>query len=480
MSFNWNKGNGYTLKSGIVIIEPSSILRGNVCRIAVGGYATQAEVTAIDASAEIGSRDYPYKDYTTYKAAIGTHGNYDAIIYEGNYTDENLGTLANYRIYADTNAGGVKCSGSGIYPFCSVANDGATIKSYANFFDLWFKNYTKVANYGGCADCIIDCLTFSQTSNSYCDGCLLLGDVYIWNANASKNNYVYNCSVTDIGAGDEKTIYHNAIINIASITNINSSTVVIWGGIITVGANTYDVSAAIGLGKSEATIQSEIGTMFGVSFIARIIEPPIINGAKGNFNFDIENYPTETENIIAIIGNSNYAKRGLKLEWNETEADSDYIYSATSPHYSASDGFSGLTCQNVDTDGQVTTSSNDAVWVSKIFTLSEAVSLSNFIQTGKLNGLDLEFDECYFRGVSQSGQDVEDYFNSTGYTCSYSGGVFTCDLPRFKMNWDSRCNKENNSAFGLIENGSYDLDGVNDEFWAGVIEFQLIFVKRGV
>lgn len=475
----WNYKHNTTLPNNVVVDANDNNLRGNVCYIdATNGYANQAAVTAVNPAAEVGSANYPYNSFTNYKADIGTHGIYISIIAKGVYSDENLGVLTNYCIVGDEKWN-VKFIGSGINAFCSSI--GNTASNYGVWY-CYFHRYTFISSYAEqrILNSIIDCPLKTAGNSSDIHNNIILGNrTTTQYSTFDEGNIYFNNSVTINFWGFTKTICYNVTLTCDTITIINNSTNIFWLGTITVGGNSYDIAAAIGLGKSEATIQSEIGTLFGVTFVGRILNPRFINTAKGNFAGDWINYPTETGVIFAIVTSSSAYRKGIKCEWDAVLATSDYIFSASSPHYSALDGFNGLICRNLNADGSIVNTAYDTVAVSKIITLPLVAVLDFLLQFGTFGAGALEWDELYVRAVA-SGAVEDEYSITSGYEASYTANVFTCDWPRFYLNREQKCNKVGDKALGSIDKGAYNLDEARSIFKTGAIEFQFILVKRGV
>jgi hypothetical protein len=480
----WNYKHNTTLPNGTIINAPDDTLRGNVCYIAKNGYINQAAVSAVNASAQIGSADFPYLSFTIYKADIATHSIYSSVIGKGEYTDQNLGDLTNYDLTSDEKYA-AKFQGNGSAVFATRVGSslvGGVITKSFNY--LWVTGYA-VANgiRYNFLNCIIDFIHAPESHHTM-KRCVFLADIQYYNTGDFYFNgalfYNVNADISGNNVVVENAIFFNTVTKASSIARLNKNTNIFWNGSIQVGASTYDISAAISAGKTEATIQTEIGTLFSVTFQGRIINPHFINAAKGNLNMDYINYATDVAKILtAQVSYPNVAKRGVKCEWDAVLATSDFIFSASSPHYSALDGFNGLICRNLNADGSIVNTAYDTVAVSKIITLPLVAVLDFLLQFGTFGAGALEWDELYVRAVA-SGAVEDEYSIASGYKASYTANVFTCDWPRFYLNREQKCNKVGDKALGSIDKGAYNLDEARSIFKTGAIEFQFILVKRGV
>ena len=482
MIYKWNYKHNIALPSGQIVNCPDSKLRGNVCYIAKWGYANQAAVDLVDPTAQIGSLDYPFNSFTNYKATIATHLIYLSVIDKGVYEEGGFEDLSLYTIVGDSLHNAI-FQGNGAQTFATyIGNPGGRNGVYR----LRFKNYTSIKSaYSPISMYFCFCESrvyqYGNTTNAYIQNCIILADFSEVGGN-EKQNYYFNNNVSfgiTVNEAVYGAIFYNSAITLPSINIINHNSIVIYNGSITVGANTYDLSMAIALDKDEGTIQSEIGTLFGVTFVGRIINPHPINAAKGNFNMDYINYASDVNTILTAQSSyPNVVKKGIKLEWNNTISNSDFIFDETHPNFSVNDGFGGLKCYNLNQDGTIIDVNLDVIAVSKIYTLSEMLSLYFASQFGKIGAGYYDFDEIYVRAVLTG--NVKDTYNNANYNISYSTGVASCDLPRMFFNREQKVNKIGDMGLGNIDLGNYDINEARNIFRLSALEFQFIFIKRGV
>jgi hypothetical protein len=263
------------------------------------------------------------------------------------------------------------------------------------------------------------------------------------------------------------------------------------GSIKTASQVAYSIDTAIALGKTEAQIIAEIEAYFDVEYPGtaphsftnlRIAVPgesalPYLNKTNGNYLFDVNNPLSKT------LYDAGYGVGiGGSCEWSTTEANSDFVNSVTSPHYTTDDGFAGeLYSRNVDSDGDITNAAKDAAWVTKEYdfsTMIRNVKQINF--SGLLNELNIgdQADlEVYI--ASSINTPLKNVFNSSAYTFSYDGTDLTIDFPRMNFgDAQQEINRLSDVIINQIEKGSYNKDTGRILFSNSANYFRFIFVKR--
>lgn len=485
-TYIWNYDNGTTLRSSTTVSYPATNLRGNVVYVhATEGYADQAAVnteTGSDGS-EIGSYNYPYNSILSAIGDYGTHGLLHYIT-RGDFAESAFSpSVSGMAIYSDEK---YKTKFTGTGNLLSVGGD-----RYVRFYDVWISaTYSNICSAGVLfVDySIIESPKLAGTGYARLTGNIITASLGSGQSTALLYNIIYNSAVvmsSNTGYSSNYNIIINCDTTIASLSyNLYN---VYWLGSITYSGNTYDLDTDIGTGETEATMIANCNTALSTSFSTSdigFLVANFINTAKGNFLLDFLNYGSAVTALLTRLnsfssGASSYFPRGVKLEWDTTEANSDYIFSSSSPLYSTDDGFNGLECQNLNADGSIINTANDTVAVSKIIDLSSQEVLDFLNQFGTFGAGMFDFDELYVRAVLTG--NVEDVFNTAnGYTANYIADVWSSNLPRMILNREQKVNKVGDISLGKIDLGTFNLNEARNIYKVTASQFQFIAVKKGV
>lgn len=322
------------------------------------------------------------------------------------------------------------------------------------------------------------------------NNCLLLTNSY-----ASLYNNNVHISINKLST---KGLHYNCVPPTqTSATGFYNN--VFWLGTLNLNALTSDLNTICPLigtiypteNDAIAKVETDLGlaanTLKNNGF--RLLNPHFINMSKGNFNIDFLNY--DCTEILALRDSWDWIiNRGVRCEYPLDFVGAVGAGFGEEPNLS--DGFGGaLYSRNINSSGVITNTAYDTVLVSKKYVLPQAYTLENINFFDKLISTAFELNatendgtdtpNCYtFYLIGVKTGTLESVFNSSNNTFSYSTGVLTCDFPRFMWNRSTQLNKDDNTIYGQIENGTFDLDYMRNIFKAGVKEFRIIAVKKGV
>jgi hypothetical protein len=292
-------------------------------------------------------------------------------------------------------------------------------------------------------------------------------------------------------------LFYNCVRTITTLSYLYSG--VYWLGTLNYNSLTSDLNTICPLigttypteNDAIAKVETDLGlaanTLKNNGF--RLLNPHFINIAKGNFNIDWLNYDCTA--ILTFRDSWDWIiNRGVRNEYPLDFVGAVGAGFGEEPNLA--DGFGGeLYSRNINSSGAITNTAYDTVLVSKKYTLPQAYTLENVNFFDKLlstafagltatENTGTDTPNCYtYYLIGVKTGTLESVFNSTNNTFSYSG-VLTCDFPRFMWNRSTQLNKDDNTIYGQIENGTYDLNYMRNIYNAGVKEFRLIAVKKGV
>ncbi len=518
MAYTWyyQDGDNVPTPDGVSVIVKSQAndnLRGNIIHIDPLNGITIAGHPNNPGVEENGSPNFPYKDIQEYITDYGTLYTIDYLLiaptviinrsttYTSNPTNMMMVADRKYVIFNNTGVASLKLFNEDLQPGVEAGFVGCIIQN----FDGGLCEAGASERICKLFDCKVIGSVYSDVivQKSYAEP-IVNNSVYIGKnvetsfRNLPDHSIVINCTLrvsntagsvaskyTYIGANNPIFV-NDSIIIIEDFTDLSCY---FDGGSITVGAQPiYNIDTAVATMKTEAQIIADIEALFDAEYGGthtfsnlRIVDSttplPFVNKAKGNYLFDVNDSGAQ-----ALYDSGYGIGVGYGLDYDTTEANSNFVNSVTSPHYTTGDGFLGfLYCRNINADGSVDNASNDSVWVSEKTTMP----FSNLEQTnfnGLLNALDIGDQndlELYF-AISVGG-NLEDVFNSTDYTFSYGGGALTIDFPRFNFgDTQQQVNKLNDLITNEIEKGSYNKDTGDILYSNSGVQFRIIIVKRGV
>ena len=308
-------------------------------------------------------------------------------------------------------------------------------------------------------------------------------------------NHVFISQTVGSTSADILSLFYNCVVSRTVESYMYDRT--FWLGTLNYNGLTSDLGTicpligttyateADAIAKVETDLALTAGDLAGNGF--RLLNPHFINSAKGNFNIDFENYDC-TEILAIRDANEWIINRGVRCEF-----PTDFVGGAGFGHSpDTGDGFSGeLYSRNINSSGAITDAGDDMVLVSKKYTLSVPMTLENINYFDKLITSALELSATvndgtdtpnlytfYLIGVPFGSLETD--WNNGRNSFSYSAGVLTTDFPIFILNRETELNKVGNSIFGKIDNGTFDLDEARNIFEAGLKQFRIIAVKKGV
>ena len=457
MANKWNYRHGDILPNGLVINAPNDNVVGNVV------YVDQNNPNASDSAPNAGCANVP---------RITINDSVTLIVADGTYNTNISGWLFHTVI-----------ANNKLKVRLITAPEIAENQIFFNIVIDFVKVSSEV---GSCryVGCILNKKTTSSTSST--SNLILKTNTIpsqksvLISVNAlSTNGLHYNCvpPTQTSATGFYNKVFWLGTLNLNTYTSdLNTICAQIDAGTITENQGIAQVETDLGLA---------VNTLKNNGF--RLLNPHFINIAKGNFNIDFLNYDCTA--ILALRDSWGWIiNRGVRCEY-----PTDFVgASGFGETPNAADGFNGaLYSRNIDAAGAITNTAYDTVLVSKKYVLPTAYTLENINFFDKLISTEFKLNatendgtdtpNCYtyyFIGVKAG--VLESVFNSTNNTFSYNAGVLTCDFPRFMWNHTTQLNKDDNTIYGQIENGTFDLDYMRNIFKAGVKEFRLIAVKKGV
>lgn len=472
MANKWNYRHGVILpnmyQAPSVVVAPDDNIVGNV------RYIDCNHPNASDTAVNRGCANVPYKTYEKFKqdSASSIVGIFARGVYQitTNTGGEN--------ILAD-NLLSVEFKGSGVQTFATRDYIGIIISSVYLMGILGTVSITK-----SIVNTDINLTTGINVYNSLVlknSGMSTNKCVHISNNALSANGLHYNCVPPTQTAA---SAFYNKVF---------------WLGTLNLNALTSDLNTICPLigttypteNDAIAKVETDLGltanTLKNNGF--RLLNPHFINMSKGNFNIDFLNYDCTA--ILALRDSWDWIiNRSVRCEYPLDFVGAVGAGFGEEPNLS--DGFSGeLYSRNINSSGVITNTAYDTVLVSKKYTLPTAYTLENINFFDKILGNVFELNttendgtdtpNCYtYHLIGVKAGVLESVFNSTNNTFSYSSGVLTCDFPRFMWNRSTQLNKDDNTIYGQIENGTFDLDYMRNIFKAGVKEFRIIAVKKGV
>ena len=481
MANKWNYKHGTLLPNGISFVNaPDDNVQGVNVR-----YVDKNNPLSSDTAANRGSANVPYNSIQKALTDLGVSATVNLIVAKGVYSVTSVSTVG---IIAD-NILNVVVDGGGVIECKYGKNTNNQFSSgiiFTNFTGMAFgdlyKHYYCIRNHYVPIVRYFQELNGLILKNTVGDGLYMFTYDVITSINCNRVLY---------------SLLHNCVYNPINATYIYNN--VFWLGTINYNSLTSDLNTICPLigttypteNDAIAKVETDLGlaanTLKNNGF--RLLNPHFINMSKGNFNIDWLNYDCTA--ILALRDAWDWIiNRGVRCEYPTDFVGAVGAGFGEEPNLS--DGFSGeLYSRNINSSGVITNTAYDTVLVSKKYILPTAYTLENINFFDKLISTAFELNattndgtdtpNCYtFYLIGVKAGVLESVFNSTNNTFSYSSGVLTCDFPRFMWNRSTELNKDDNTIYGQIENGTFDLDYMRNIFKAGVKEFRIIAVKKGV
>lgn len=469
MANKWNYRHNDLLPTGISVNAPDDNLKPVNCV-----YLDKDNLNSSDVAANSGSANVPFKTLDAARNSGGT---------------PSLTVIAGKGTYTYSIGGGVAVIGDSLYNV--IVDPAIGTNNRPALYGCVLKSNN--ANSGGGSTHLKSIIDATNTVLLTATKCLFLKTPITWST-VSKNVYI---GITIPNVSSANSLFYNCVLNITTSTYFYNN--VYWLGTLNYNALTSDLNTICPLigttyptendaiAKVETDLGLAVNTLKNNGF--RLLNPHFINMSKGNFNIDFLNYDCTA--ILALRDSWDWIiNRSVRCEYPTDFVGAVGAGFGEEPNLS--DGFGGaLYTRNINSSGVISNTAYDTVLVSKKYVLPQAYTLENINFFDKILGNAFELNatendgtdtpNCYtYYLIGVKAGVLESVFNSINNTFSYNTGVLTCDFPRFMWNRSTQLNKDDNTIYGQIENGTFDLDYMRNIFKAGVKEFRIIAVKKGV